>query len=166
MAEQSKTSKDLWLLRSANDFREHSTKMLSGCCRRCFILTENLDAAVYANADFVSALSTLARSGAQVEIKILVKNFKPAIDAGHPLIKLAQRLRSKIQLKKIAQEPENTDMGFMICDTRGLIYKNDETVYQGFANYKAAPEIKKLQDEFIYLWERADIEKELDLLHI
>jgi hypothetical protein len=166
MAEQSKVSNDLWRLSSANDFREHTTKMLSTASRRCFILTENLDAAIYANPDFVAALSTLARSGAQVEIKILVKNFKPALDTGHPLLKLAQRLNSKIKLKKITQEPENNDMGFMICDMRGLIYKNDETVYRGFANYNAAPEIKNLQDEFIYLWERADVEKELDLLHI
>jgi len=166
MAEQSQTSSDLWLLKSVSDFREHSIKMLSTSSRRCLILTQDLDANVYAEPLFLDSLSELARSGSQIEIKILVKNFKPAIESGHALIRLAQKLTSKIQLKKISQEPENNEMEFMICDMRGLIFKNDEAVYQGFANYNAAPEIKRLQEEFIYLWERADDEKELQLLHI
>lgn len=166
MAEQSKASKDLWLLRSANDFRDHSIKLLSSTSRQISVLSKNLDPSIYGQSQFLDLLSKLARSGSQVEIKFLVKDFKPAIESGHPLIKLAQRLSSKIQLKKLTQEPENNDMGFIICDLRGLLYQNDETVYQGFANYNAAPEIKSLREEFHYLWERAEIEKELQLLHI
>ena len=166
MAEQSKASKDLWLLRSANDFREHSVNLLSSCSRQIYVLSKNLDSNIYGQCQFLDLLSKFARSGSQVEVKFLVKDFKPAIESGHPLIKLAQRLSSKIQLKKMNQEPENNDMGFMICDLRGLLYQNDETVYQGFANYNAAPEIKGLKEEFNYLWERAEVEKELQLLHI
>ena len=166
MAEQSKASKDLWLLKNTDDFREHSVKMLSACSRQVYVLSKNLDAQIYGHDHFIEKLSQLARSGSPVEIQFLVKDFKPAIDSYHPLIKLAQRLSSKIQLKKLTQEPENNDMGFMICDLRGLIYKNDETVYQGFANYNAAPEIKSLREEFQYLWQRAEVEKELNLLHI
>jgi hypothetical protein len=166
MAEQSKASKELWLLKNVDDFREHSLKILSATRRQVFVLSKNLDANIYGQASFLEQLSNLARSGQQAEIKFLVKDFKPAIDAYHPLIKLSQRLSSKIQLKKLTQEPENNDMGFMISDLRGLLYQNDETIYQGFANYNAAPEIKGLKEEFNYLWERAEVEKDLQLLHI
>lgn len=166
MAEQSQTSKDLWLLSSAQDFQEHSIKMLIDCRRKLQILSESLDPILYAQASFVDAVSQLARSGPQVEIQILVKDFRPAIESGHKLLKLAQRLSSKILLKKMTQEPQNTEMAFMICDQSGLIYQNDKAVYKGFANYQAAPEIKSLREEFLYLWERAETEKELELLHI
>ncbi len=166
MAEQSKASKDLWLLRSADDFREHSLKLLYSCSRQIYVLSKNLDSNIYGQSQFLDLLSRLARSGSQVEIKFLVKDFKPAIQSGHPLIKLAQRLSSKIQLKKLTHTPENNDMGFMVSDLRSLLYQNDERVYQGFANYNAAAEIKKLRDEFQYLWAHAEVEKELQLLHI
>lgn len=166
MAEQSQASKDLWLLSSVQDFQDHSIKMLTQCRRKLQILSELLDPVLYEQPSFVNAVSQLARSGSQVEIQILVKDFRPAIESGHKLIKLAQRLSSKISLKKMTQEPQNTEMAFMICDQSGLLYQNDKRVYQGFANYHAAPEIKSLREEFLYLWERAEIEKELQLLHI
>lgn len=166
MAEQSKTSKDLWLLSSTIDFQEHSAKMLGDCRRKLQILSDTLDENIYGHSSVVDAISQLARSGHQVDIQILVRDFRPAIESGHKLLRLAQRLSSKIQLKKMTQQPQDTDMAFMICDMSGLVFQNDKAVYKGFANYKAAPEIKSLREEFIYLWERAEVEKELLLLHI
>ena len=166
MAEQSKTSQDLWLLSSLNDFQEHSAKMLGDCRRKLQILSDTLDENIYGHTSLVDVISQLARSGHQVDIQILVRDFRPAIESGHKLLRLAQRLSSKIQLKKMTQQPQDTDMAFMICDMSGLVFQNDKTVYKGFANYKAAPEIKSLREEFIYLWERAEVEKELLLLHI
>ncbi len=166
MAEQSKTSQDLWLLVSLNDFQEHSAKMLGDCRRKLQILSDTLDENIYGHTSLADAISQLARSGYQVDIQILVREFRPAIESGHKLLRLAQRLISKIQLKKMTQQPQDTDMAFMICDMSGLVFQNDKTVYKGFANYKAAPEIKSLREEFIYLWERAEVEKELLLLHI
>lgn len=166
MAEQSKTSQDLWLLSSLNDFQEHSAKMLGDCRRKLQILSDTLDENIYGHTSLVDAISQLARSGHQVDIQILVRDFRPAIESGHKLLRLAQRLSSKIQLKKMTQQPQDTEMAFMICDMSGLVFQNDKTIYKGFANYKAAPEIKSLRDEFIYLWERAEVEKELLLLHI
>jgi hypothetical protein len=166
MAEQSKTSKDLWLLSSNSDFQEHSVKMLGNCRRKLQILSDILDENIYGQAAVVDAISQLARSGHQVDIQILVRDFRPAIESGHKLLRLAQRLSSKIQLKKMTQFPQDADIAFMICDMSGLVFQNDKTIYKGFANYAAGPEIKSLLDEFIYLWELAEIEKELQILHI
>lgn len=166
MAEQSKTSKDLWLLSSTRDFQEHSIKMLGECRRKLQILSDTLDENIYGHAGVVDAISALARSGHQVDVQILAKDFRQAIASNHKLIRLAQRLSSKIQLKKMTQFPQDTEMAFMICDMSGLVFQNDKNTYKGFANYQAAPEIKSLREEFIYLWERAEVDKELQLLHI
>jgi len=88
------------------------------------------------------------------------------VEVGHKLAKLHQRLSSKILLRKLTVEPDDTDMGFMLCDTDALLYKNDDAFYKGFANSNAAVEVKRLRDTFDYIWEYGEAEPELQILHI
>ncbi len=57
-------------------------------------------------------------------------------------------------------------MGFMLRDNDGLLFKNDDLVYRGFANYAAAVEVKRLRETFDYLWQYAEPEADLQQLHI
>jgi hypothetical protein len=82
------------------------------------------------------------------------------------LVRLAQRLSSKILVRKMTVEPNNKEMGFMLGDTDKLLYKNDDAVHQGFFNGAAASEIKSLREEFNYLWQYGELEPEFQLLHI
>jgi hypothetical protein len=106
------------------------------------------------------------RSSRYAQVQILVKNTKPILETGHKLAKLHQRLSSKILFRTLTVEPDNTEMGFMLCDTNALLYKNDERVYQGFANFNAAVEVKHFRDVFDYVWQYGEIEPELQMLHI
>src|SRR5690606_27088691 len=67
---------------------------------------------------------------------------------------------------KLTLEPANTDMAFMLCDTIGLLYKNDDLDYRGFADSNAPAETKRLRDIFDYLWQYAETEPRLQQLHI
>jgi hypothetical protein len=96
----------------------------------------------------------------------LVKNTQLLIERGHKLARLAQRLSSKVVIRKLTLEPENSEMAFMMCDSNGLLYKNDDQVYRGFANYAAAVEIKRLRETFDYLWQYAEPEIDLQQLYI
>jgi len=166
MSTISSVSPDLFLLDSITDFQEHSLKLLNQARRNIAILSRDLDEAVYGNDEFIEALSHFVRSSRSAQVQVLVKNTKPAIESGHSLTKLHQRLSSKVLLRKLTLEPANTDMGFMLCDTAGLLYKNDDGVYQGFANYNAAVEVKRFREVFDYLWQYAEAEVELQVLHL
>jgi CO dehydrogenase/acetyl-CoA synthase gamma subunit (corrinoid Fe-S protein) len=166
MAEQSKVSEQLWLLEGIADFSEHNLAVIKQGRRNIAILTRDLDAPVYGSNEFVQALSDFARSSRNANVQILVKDTKTAIETGHPLVRLAQRLSSKIMIRKMTVEPNNKEMGFLLCDTNKLVYKNDERVYRGFANYAAAREIKPLSEEFNYLWQYGEAELEFQILHI
>lgn len=166
MSEVSQTSPHLLLLDGLTDFQEQSLKLVAETNRNIAILSHDLDEPVYGSEEFVDAISELARSSRYVEIQILVKNTKPMIEASHKLARLSQRLSSKIILRKLVVEPDDTDMGFMLCDNTGLLYKNDDAVYKGFANFDAAVEIKRLREVFNYIWQYAEPELELQVLHI
>jgi hypothetical protein len=166
MAEQSSVSTELWLLDGIEDFRSYSLELLQQSNRQIAILSRQLDELVYGTNDYVQALSGFARSSRHCQVQILIKDTKLAIESGHPLVKLAQRLSSKIHVRKITQEPNNKEMGFMLGDTAKLLYKNDDSTYRGFYNSAAAREVKQLRDEFNYLWQYAEPEPEFQQLHL
>lgn len=166
MSMPSSVSENLFLLEGVEDFQQHALRLLSNTRRHLAILSSNLDPAIYDTDAFANALSALARSSRYVQIQILVKDTDPLIERGHRLARLAQRLPSKITLRKTAVEPANGDMEYMLCDTSGLLYKNDESEYRGFANTRAAPEIRRLRGNFDYLWQHAEPEPRLRMLHI
>jgi hypothetical protein len=166
MSEISSVSPDLILLHSLEDFQQHALKLLSETRRHIAILSRHLDENIYATAEFATLLSSFARSSRHADIKILVKNTKPLIESRHQLVTLHQRLPSKIALRQVTIEPENSDMGFMLCDTRALLYQNDESTYRGFANTNAAAEVKRLREIFEYTWQHGDSVPELQVLRI
>ena len=166
MSEVSSASPDLFLLDGLIDFQEHSVKLVAQARRAISILSHNLDAPIYADDAFVDVLSSFVRSSRNAQVQILVKDTKPLVEVGHKLAKLHQRLSSKILLRKLTVEPDDTDMGFMLCDTDALLYKNDDAFYKGFANSNAAVEVKRLRDTFDYIWEYGEAEPELQILHI
>lgn len=166
MAEPSNLSDHLWLLDGIEDFREYSLELVKHNRRTLAVLTHHLDPMIYSAPDFVEAISAFSRSSRQAQIQILIKDTKPIIGFGHLLVRLAQRIPSKIQVRKMTLEPNNKDMAFMLGDTDKLLYKNDDSVYRGFFNSTAAREVKPLREEFNYLWQYAEPEPEFQLLHI
>lgn len=153
-------------LESLEDFRRYSLQLVSSTRRRLAILSRSLDAPIYDSEPFTEAISLLARSSRYASIQLLVKDTDPLIERGHRLVKLAERLSSKIMLKKLTQEPANTDMGFLLSDATGLLYKNDESVYRGFAHTAAAAEVRRLREIFDYLWQYAEPEPRLQRLYL
>ena len=166
MSEVSTTSPDLLLLSREQDFQEQALQLIKNTRRTLAILSRELDPLVYGNETFITALSAFARSSQYAQIQILVKNTKPLIENPHKLVKLQQRLPSKILLRKLTIEPDDDVMGFMLCDTTALLFKNDDSIYRGFANYKAAAEVKRFREIFDYIWQYAEIEAEFQVLNI
>jgi hypothetical protein len=166
MSTQSPTSPDLYLLDSSDDFLTFSLKLLAQTRRHLAILSQNLDPIIFDSYEFVEAVSLLARSNRHVQIQILVKDSKRLVENTHKLVLLAQRLPSKISIRKVTVEPDDKKMGFILCDGRALLYKNDDTVYQGFANFKAEAEVKHFRETFDYIWQYGESEPELQQLHI
>ena len=166
MAEKSSTCGTLWLLDSPTDFRTYSEQLVGQSRRSIAILTQDLDAAVYATPEFVQRLSDFARSSRDAQVRILIKDSKPAIASGHLLLRLIQRLSSKILIRVMTVEPNNKEMGFMLGDADKLLYKNDDALHRGFYNSAAESEIKSLREEFNYLWQYGELEPEFQALHI
>jgi len=166
MSDVSTTHPELFLLDNMQDFKTHALKLAEESRRTIVILSRHLDPEIYNSTEFSDAISRFVRSSPNAQVQILVKNTKHLVESGHKLVKLHQRISSKILLRKLTVEPDDSEMGFMLCDTNALLYKNDDSVYRGFANYAATVEVKRFREQFDYVWQYAEPEPELQLLNI
>ncbi len=157
---------DLYRLESAEDFLNQTHNMIERGKRTLNLLSDNLDPLIYDRNDTVALISAFSRRARNIEVRILVRDTRNLSAQGHRLAKLHQRLPSKIQLRKLTAEPTNSQMGYLCVDAQFLIYKNDESCYLGFANYRAFSEIKTLREEFDRLWEQAETDPGLRILHL
>jgi hypothetical protein len=162
----STASDDLLLLDSLEDFQKYTTQLCVNTRRHLDILSHTLDPLVYEHPNTVAAISALARSQRLARVRILVQDTQPLIERGHQLVRLAQRLPSKIELRKQQVRPENTDMAFMLADREQLLYKNDDRSYRGFVNFKAPAEVQSLKEIFAHAWENAETAPDLQRLHL
>lgn len=165
MSSISDTSDNL-LLNNLEDFQQQTLTLVGETRRHLAILSRSLDAPLYDSEEFAAAVSRLARSSRYAQVQILVKETDTIIERGHRLARLSQRLSSKVALRKLTLEPTNADMAFMLCDSSALLYKNDDLIYRGFVDKKAAAEVKRLREIFDYLWQYAEAEPRLQQLHL
>jgi len=166
MAEQSRVSDQLFLLSGIDDFQSFAQDLLGRSRRTIRILSNELDPDIYGSLEFVDAISHFARSSRYALVQILVKDSKLVAGINHPLAKLHQRLPSKIELRKLTQDPSDTNMAFLLGDSDLLLFKNDDRLLAGFCNWEAAVEAKPLIDEFERLWQFGELEPDLQVLHI
>lgn len=166
MSRVSTVSKQLLLLESADDFRSQTLQICQGARRHLDVLSHHLDFGVFDHPPTLEAISKMARAHRLARVRLLVRDSQPLIDRGHGLVRLAQRLPTKVELRKLVVEPENGDMAFLLCDRDRVIYKGDDNVYRGFVNRDGAAEVQRLRTIFERIWEHAHSEPKLKLLHI
>jgi hypothetical protein len=150
----SSVDEHLLLLEGLETYRKHALQIIKQSRRHLYLLTRILDFPLYNHPDIETAISQLARSDRNAEVRILVKNIQPLVERDHCLLQLARRLPSKIKLRKLLIEPENDERAYLIGDKDLLLYQHDDREYSGFANYRAGPEIVNIMEEFSYLWQR------------
>lgn len=166
MAEVSSVSEQLLILDGLEDFRQHARQMGIQARRQLRLLSEHLDFPVFDQQPFADAISTLARRGQYSDIRIIVKDTQPLIEQGHKLAKLASRLPSKVRIKKLGIEPTNKEMTFLLVDNNKVLFRPDERVYKGFANYDGGPEVKNLDETFARLWQYSEDDPQLRRLYL
>jgi len=161
MSRISQSSDALILLDSRDDFCEYIDTLLIEGRRNVKILSRELEPSLYNRESCVRALSALARAHPLAQVEILVKDSQNLVEQGHQIVRLAQRLPSKISIRRLSIEPEDDAMAFMIVDRDGLLFKNDENSMQGFANLQAGAEIKNLMDVWERLWQNSEADPQL-----
>lgn len=140
---------------------------LASQARRCIeIFSWNLEPDLYDAPPFIDALQKLALSHRKAQIRILIQDTTKAVKQGHRLIYLAQRIPSKIQVRKPSNEYSDFQQSFLIADAIGIIRRPMHERFEGELNFKDSIHAKQQLNFFNKVWGEAETAPYLKRLHI
>lgn len=146
-------SDNVYRLNNAAGFVFHMAQMARCASRKIAIYCNELEPTVWAQELLVDAISYFARNKINSTVKILIADSRGLQSGSHPLVRLCQRLSSSIEIRVLNEDAEAPKHAFFTADSRQLVLFNDETTYQGFANYIAPAESQHELDTFDRLWD-------------
>ncbi len=150
----------------ASEHRDLALSMTQQATRGILIFTRDLDPAVYDTPEFLEAASTLARRSPHSYVRILVQDSARASREGHRLVSLAQRLSSRVEIRKPPREYQEYNQAFFIADETGYIRRPLADRYEGVARFKDRLAARELALFFREVWERSHADRQLRRLHV
>lgn len=147
-------------------FDEFAVALCRTASRYVCILSPQLDHAVFDNSDLVDALSALARSSAQTQVRILINDSRQVVTRGHHLLQLARRLPSTVQLRKVVEHPSWNDETLVIRDRDGVLYKPGGADHDAFYEPDSRSAARRHLELFDELWRFSEEDAALRTLSI
>jgi predicted GNAT family N-acyltransferase len=138
------------------------------CARRSVaIFSPLLDHRLFERAEVIAALSSFARRALAVEARVLIADNRAILARGHELIRLQQRLPSRIRIRRSeAVRDSGMERSFVVTDGRGFWLQPDASAYQGLAESDEPVRARRLLEEFDTAYEQAIEDTELRRLNL
>lgn len=157
---------ELLSLETAGDHQTVALAMAQQAARSLHIFTHDLDHAIFDTPEFEEATSRLARGSQYARIQILVQDSSSAVRRGHRLVTLAQRLSSKIEIRKPVAEYADITRAFFVVDETAYITRQLADRYEAVANFSDRLTARDLVTFFNEVWQRSQQDSQLRRLHL
>lgn len=141
-------------LNSLDDFIEHSVELTRQTVRELTVLSTDLDRDWLGSDAMTDALRQFAIRNRRSKVRILVTETSPIVQGRHAWLDLIKRL-SRIEIRVIRPDILDTEPmkgTFLLSDRSGLVYRNAETGYQGFAHYDDRATVRQQREVFEQYW--------------
>ena len=148
-------------LHGPNAFAEAALRMLGQARARVDIFAPDLDPEVINREAVGDALSAFARESRYTEVNVLYFDATQAIQDGHRIIELGEYFGENIRLKKLASEAATRHDVFMLVDDAGLVYRDEPSSWDGFAEFNTPGDVAQFRSSFMEHWYRAKRDRKL-----
>ena len=129
--------------------------MLSQAQRQISILSDTITQPLFKDPYIRRCFLNLSKRSAQAKIKILLIDDRSGAGYHNPVIDLAQKLTSFIELRVIPRGSIKPTEMITCVDFDAGIYRKDLDSYVGFANYNNHLISQRLRDNFEQQWQYA-----------
>jgi len=129
--------------------------MLSQAKRRIWIMANSISAPVLNDEQFRQSILQLAKNNPQAEIRILLEDDKSGPSRFSPLINLAQRLTSFVEIRTLPSTAHKFSEWVTLVDFSAGIYRKTLESYSGFATYDGKLIAQRLITKFDDQWQFA-----------
>ena len=146
--------------------REAAVVMEQQARRTIMIVSRHLDAPIYDDTDFSTAVRNLIRGSRRAEVRVMVKDSTPVLRTGHRLIGLAQRLSSFIEIRVPARDHADFNEAFLVVDDVGYVHRNFSDRYEATVSFNDSKVARALIRTFDAMWEHAKPDPNLRRLQL
>jgi len=136
-------------------------RVAEGAKHRLWIYTRNLESALHEREPFLAELKRIALSGRAAEIRILIQRPDEMTHDRHPLVNLAQRMPSFIQVRSpVSDEDRLYPSAFVLNDTGGYFFRVLSGRPEGEGSTRAPGRQNELRGLFESIWQRSEPDPE------
>jgi predicted GNAT family N-acyltransferase len=157
---------ELFHLHTAEDHQIHATSMVRQAKRHLSLFTQTLEPQIFDTPPFVDAVKQLAMRSRFSRIRILLQDNTLAVQQGHRLVELAQRLSSAIEIRIPGDEYLEYAENFMVVDDLGYVHRKQAQNLLATACYNDRYRVNRLLSVFDEAWEYGVPDRELARLHL
>jgi len=162
--QQGNPEKDIHL-QDTEEVNKAIIQLSENALRSIKIFTPDLEHKLYDNDNFREALLNLVRGNRHANIQILVADISHAVQHGHQLIRLAQKLSTAMQIKITPEEYTETNISFILIDQSDFIFKANNTNIEAI-QCNCKNRANKLLEYFTPAWDQAEISPHSQQFHI
>lgn len=142
-------------------------RMVEQARRSLWLTSRHLDPALFDDPAVVEPISRLARRSRHADIRILIQDSDPLRGTTHRLISLAQRLSSRVRVRRMGEQDRRAlAEAYLIADRQGIIHQPQALRYQGVANFHSPRRSKLMSEQFMTLWDAGEPDPHLRRLHL
>lgn len=154
------------LLGTRDEIREAGIVIAQQARREILLFGRTLETDLYDADAFVEAVRRLALARPELPVRILLSDPQTSAKVGHRLIRLAQRLTSRVAIRRLADDFLNRSDAFLVCDERGYVRRVLAESKEGVADVDGRREARRLRGEFMEMWEHSECDLELRRLDL
>jgi len=142
-------------------------RVAEGAKHRLWVYTRNLEPALHEREPFLAELKRVALSGRAAEIRVLIQRPNEINRDRHPLVHLAQRMPSFVQVRSpVSDEDRLYPSAFVLNDTGGYFFRVLSGRPEGEGSTRAPGRQNELRALFESIWHRSEPDPEFRRLSL
>ena len=147
-------------------YRELSRMIMRNAKQRVYIACENLDDPILNDRDTIAHFQGLALHAAKCDVRILLANDKQRSSRHSPLVDLAQRLSSFVQIRRVQDKRFVPKAWLYLSDNAHAIERKPEHGFVGKAYIESPGAVQRYIYQFEEVWQHSVPSSELRRLVI
>ena len=133
---------------------------------RIWIAAPRLDLRIFGDPRLESILSAFLRAHRRARVRVLVQDARALARVDHPLLRLSQRLSSRMAIRRQSEDFAGFHETWLLADEAGLMRMPHPDRYTATAWFSAAQELRELSGEFEIMWASAVLDPDLRRLGV
>ena len=132
-------------------------KLVSSAILDINIISRCLNHQIFDRSDIVEAFSRFIRKNRNANVRIILFDSTNVVKDGHRLINLADRVPSKISIRKLPREYAYYNESLLTADGKGFIHNPQSDRYEGNVTFNDHIRCAELNKIFTDHWHQSEV---------